>query len=134
MRITRSQNEEGAVHRSTLLTSMFGLIVAAIVGTTAPTFAQGNFVYSISDVNAQEGLLYNQEISPGVMNDATVSGWSLSVCHDSTVSDICGGEFTDFAVSINVLGPPFFQALGIDDRATNGGLAFLFLFSCLRTS
>ncbi|MEM7165400.1 MAG: dockerin type I repeat-containing protein, partial [Planctomycetota bacterium] len=33
--------------------------------------------------------------------------------------DICGGEFTDFAVSINVLGPPFFQALGIDDRATN---------------
>lgn len=78
-----------------------------------------SYEYAVSNASVGEGGRYNQEVSLTVMGDATVSGWSYSVCHDSTVSDICGAASTDFAVTLNPLGPPFFRSEAIDDRATS---------------
>ncbi|MEM7166403.1 MAG: dockerin type I repeat-containing protein [Planctomycetota bacterium] len=86
-----------------------------------PDFSQGGmgtYEYSITDATAPEGLLYSHGIWMGITNDPTIQGWSFSVCHDSTTSDVCGLETTSFVQALNPIAGLFFESLGFDDRAT----------------
>lgn len=81
-------------------------------------FGQPSYQFIVGDATVAEGNLYTQDIDLNVNQDTTVSGLSYSVCHDNTTSDVCGAEFSEFALNLAFGAPLFFATNQIDDRAT----------------
>ncbi|MEM7164065.1 MAG: dockerin type I repeat-containing protein [Planctomycetota bacterium] len=96
---------------------LLGVLYCALATTSVP--GQASYVFSVHDATAPHGTIFTQDVSLQVINDWTVGGWSLSVCHDPTAQDVCGVAHTPFALTINPLAPPFFAAVAIDNAATN---------------
>ncbi|MEM7167309.1 MAG: hypothetical protein AAF581_17745 [Planctomycetota bacterium] len=100
--------------------TIVGLSICLVFCLSSAASAQmGDYVFTISDATAGESLTYTQTVSLSVMNSADVSGWSMSICHDTSRSDVCGIETTSVVLGLNLIGPLFFQNQAIDDAATS---------------
>ena len=97
---------------------MIRALTCLVFCLTASLAMGQSYEMTVTDANAAEGGLYTQNVDLTVMSDSSVSGWSTSVCHDSSLSDVCGAELPAFVLGLNQIGNLFFQSVAIDDRAT----------------
>ncbi|MEM7164862.1 MAG: hypothetical protein AAF581_05320 [Planctomycetota bacterium] len=100
---------------------MKSTIAASIVLLCCSTSFAGTFQYqmSISDADATEGLFYNLAVTLTHNTTDNVGGWSYSICHDNTKSDVCAITSTQFTLDLGLIGPLFFLNETVDDRAVN---------------
>lgn len=96
-------------------------IAFLVVALCCSTSFAGVFDYqmSVSDADATEGLFYDLQVTLTHATTDNVGGWSFSVCHDNTKSDVCTIQTTDFALNLGIIAPLFFLNETVDDRAVN---------------